>query len=65
VPAVIVILAVRAFEPAERDLTLALGELGLYIAVTAVATLAAERRLLAEAVSYLRRRDRAEAHSVG
>jgi O-antigen/teichoic acid export membrane protein len=54
VPAAAAVLAVRAFSGAERTLGLALGELALYLAVTAVLTVLLERRLLAEALSYLR-----------
>jgi O-antigen/teichoic acid export membrane protein len=65
VPAVIAVLATRTFQSADRDLPQALAELGLYCAVTIIVTLAAERPLLAEAMSYVRRRDRAHAQPVG
>jgi O-antigen/teichoic acid export membrane protein len=53
VPAVAIVLAVRAFDPS-RTLGLALGELALYAGVTAAATWIFERDLLREAVGYLR-----------
>jgi len=55
VPAVVVVLAVRVVEGGERTLGLALGELALYAAVTALATWALERDLLREVGGYLRR----------
>ena len=55
VPAVVVVLAVRVVEGGERTLGLALGELALYAAVTALATWAFERDLLREVSGYLRR----------
>ncbi len=55
VPAVAAVLAVRALSGGgERSLGQAVGELVLYIAVTVIATLAFERRLLSEIVGYLR-----------
>jgi O-antigen/teichoic acid export membrane protein len=54
VPAVLAVLAVRAGLGGERSLELALGELGVYVAVTALATILLERELLREALSYLR-----------
>lgn len=56
VPAVLVVLAVRAADPASRTLGIALGELALYAAATLAATWAFERTLVREAVGYLRRR---------
>lgn len=56
VPAVAAVLAVRALEPFDRTLVVALGELGLYVLVTALATWAFERALLREALGYLRGR---------
>ena len=57
VPAVAAVLVARALAGGgERSLEQALGELVLYIAVTVIATLAFERRLLSEIVGYLRRR---------
>lgn len=53
VPAVAVVLLARAVEPFSRTLAVALGELLLYVAVTALATWIAERALLREAVGYL------------
>jgi O-antigen/teichoic acid export membrane protein len=56
VPAAAAVLGVRVtLESGERTLGVALGELALYLAITAVATVAFERPLLAEALSYLRR----------
>ncbi len=52
-PAVGVVLAARAFD-GSRTLGLALGELALYVGVTAAATWVFERDLLREAVGYLR-----------
>jgi O-antigen/teichoic acid export membrane protein len=54
-PAAAVILAVRLFEPAQRTLGIAIGELALYVVVTAAATLILERSLLRELSGYLRR----------
>jgi O-antigen/teichoic acid export membrane protein len=54
VPAVGAVIAIRAVVDADRTLGIALGELAVYLAVTAVSTLLIERRLLAEAISYLR-----------
>ncbi len=51
----VAILALRALTDADRTLGLALGELGLYVALTVVSTIAFERRLLAELFGYLRR----------
>jgi len=61
VPAVAVTLAARALLDAERTPLLAAGELVLYLGVTAVATLVFERKLLREAVGYLRRRTAGQA----
>lgn len=55
-PGVAAVLAVRAATDAERSLSLAAGELALYLAVTIAATWAAERALLSEAMGYLRAR---------
>ncbi len=54
-PAAAVVLALRAVEPSERTLGMALGELGLYVAVTVAATWYFESRLLREALGYLTR----------
>jgi PST family polysaccharide transporter len=54
VPAVLAVVLVRAIEQGERTGAMAAGELALYLAVTAAATLAIEGRLLREAVGYLR-----------
>ena len=56
VPAALAVLAVRAMDGGERTPGMAFAELGLYIAVTIVATLLFERRLLREARGYLRAR---------
>jgi O-antigen/teichoic acid export membrane protein len=50
-----VILASRAVFDADRTLSLALGELAVYLAINVALTIPLERALLAEAVSYLRR----------
>jgi O-antigen/teichoic acid export membrane protein len=55
IPAVVVVLGLRAAESGERTLTLALGELALYLAVTVAATYYFERPLLREAIGYVRR----------
>jgi O-antigen/teichoic acid export membrane protein len=54
-PATAVVLAARAFEAGERSLTLALGEVALYVAVTVAATIYFERPLVREAIGYFRR----------
>ncbi|HEV2752728.1 MAG TPA: oligosaccharide flippase family protein [Solirubrobacteraceae bacterium] len=55
VPAVVVVLGLRALEGAgPRGVLAAVAELALYLAVTAAATLAFERPLLREALGYLR-----------
>lgn len=54
VPAVTAVLAMRLLDDGERTLGLALGEVGIYVAVTAIATIVFERSLLREAFSYLR-----------
>jgi PST family polysaccharide transporter len=56
VPAVIVVLALRAVETGSRTLPIAIAELVAYVAATAVATFALERSLLREVAGYLRRR---------
>jgi O-antigen/teichoic acid export membrane protein len=58
VPAIAAVLALRALIDTERSLLLASGELALYIAMTAGATVLLERALLREAVGYLRVRTR-------
>jgi len=55
VPAVGAVLVVRAIDGAERSAGIALAELALYLAVTLVATIVFERRLLTEMLGYLRR----------
>ena len=54
IPAVLVVLAVRSVESGDRTLAIALGEIVLYLGVTALATWLAERALVREAVGYLR-----------
>ena len=56
VPAVGAVIAVRVLLGGERTFALAAGELALYLVVTAVATLVLERKLLREALGYIRRR---------
>jgi O-antigen/teichoic acid export membrane protein len=58
VPAVAVVLVLRMAESGERTLVMALGELGLYVIVTAAATWYFESRLLREAIGYLTARRR-------
>jgi hypothetical protein len=60
-PAAGVVLLLRAVEPSDRTLGLALGELLLYIGVTVAATWRFESRLLREALSYLPARRAARA----
>jgi O-antigen/teichoic acid export membrane protein len=55
VPAAGVVLALRALEAGQRSGAQAAWELAVYLAVTALATWALERRLLREAAGYLRR----------
>ena len=57
-PAAAAVLLARALESGERTGAMAAGEVVLYLAVTLVATLALEGRLLREAVGYLGRTDR-------
>jgi O-antigen/teichoic acid export membrane protein len=64
VPAVAALLAVRSVESGPRTLGIALGELGIYVAVTVAATLLFERRLLVEVWGYLRPRTRLAARPV-
>jgi lipopolysaccharide exporter len=54
VPAVALVLLLRQLEPGSRGIAVVLGELVLYVAVTAVATWLTERALLREALGYLR-----------
>ena len=56
VPAVGAVLLMRLAEPRQRTLTVALLELAVYVVVTLAATWRFEKPLLAEAVSYVRRR---------
>lgn len=55
VPAAGAVLLVRLLDGSQRTAATALGELALYLAVTAVATVLLERDLLREVVGYLRR----------
>ena len=55
VPAVAAVLLLRIAEPFDRSLLVAIGELIVYLAVTVVATWLAEKTLLREAISYLRK----------
>jgi O-antigen/teichoic acid export membrane protein len=52
-PAAAAVLLVRLLEPVDRTLGLALAELGLYVAVTAVATWYFESGLVREAAGYV------------
>ncbi len=54
-PAAAVVLLARTLEPADRTLGLALGELGLYVAIAVAATWYFESHLLREAIGYLTR----------
>jgi len=54
-PAVAVVLLLRTLDEGDRSVDLALFELGVYLAVTALMTVLLERPLLREARSYLRR----------
>jgi O-antigen/teichoic acid export membrane protein len=54
-PAAGAVLLVRLAESGERSFAMALGELALYLAVTAAFTLVLERPLLREVLGYLRR----------
>lgn len=54
-PAALLVLAVRGLESGPRTLQMAIGELVLYVAVTAALTVWLERSLLREAIGYLRR----------
>lgn len=56
IPAVAVVLLVRATEGGERRGSEAAAELALYITITAVATLVVERALIREAIGYVRGR---------
>jgi O-antigen/teichoic acid export membrane protein len=58
-PAAAAVLAARAAYGGGRTLELALGEFGLYVTVTVIATMAFERSLLREIVGYLREAPRA------
>jgi O-antigen/teichoic acid export membrane protein len=58
IPAVAVVLLIRALESGSRSKAAAFGELAAYIAVTVVATAVVERRLLGEVVGYLKPRAR-------
>jgi len=51
----LLVLAVRGLESGPRTLQMAIGELVLYVAVTAALTVWLERSLLREAIGYLRR----------
>jgi len=48
------VLAIRGLINGERRLGMVLAEIGLYVAVTAIFTVVFERRLIVEALSYLR-----------
>ena len=61
VPGIAAVLLARLLESGERTAAMAAGELGLYVAVVLIATLALERRLLREVAGYLRARPTAGA----
>ena len=54
-PAVVLVLGVRALEDGRRTLAMAIFELVLYVIAVVAVTVLAERTLLAEALGYLRR----------
>ncbi|MDQ3571642.1 MAG: oligosaccharide flippase family protein [Actinomycetota bacterium] len=54
IPAVALVLAIRAVNDAESSSALALGEFALYVVVTMVVTIMVERPLLREITGYLR-----------
>ena len=56
IPAAAIVLLMRSVESGQRTLALAIGELAIYVAVTAAATWVGERALLKEAVGYVRGR---------
>jgi O-antigen/teichoic acid export membrane protein len=58
VPAVVVVLAARAFETGSRHEGVAIAELVVYVAVTGAATLLLERSLLREVAGYIASRSR-------
>jgi len=53
-PAIGLVVVLRLVESGERTALVAAGEVALYLAVTAGATLLFERRLVSEALGYLR-----------
>ena len=53
-PAAAAVLALRALEPGAHGLGMVAAEAVLYVAIATAATLAVERRLLAESLAYLR-----------
>jgi O-antigen/teichoic acid export membrane protein len=61
VPATTIVLTVRALAPEGRSLARALAELVAYSLVTVIATYVFERRLIGEAIGYLRRPPRTAA----
>jgi len=61
IPAAAVVLLLRLVGPDERTLQIALGELGVYVAVTVAATWYWESSLLREAAGYVRPRPAANA----
>jgi O-antigen/teichoic acid export membrane protein len=65
VPAVAAVLAIRSVESGPRSAGMAIGELALYILLTAAATWLVERQLLLEILGYLRPVRRAEQNQPG
>jgi PST family polysaccharide transporter len=65
IPAALAVLAVRVAVDSDRTAALAAAEAVLYVAVTIAATLYFERRLVAEAIGYLRGGKRSQAPVVG
>jgi O-antigen/teichoic acid export membrane protein len=64
-PAVAAVLAVRSLESGRRTGAIAVGEIALYVVVTAAATWLTERQLLLEIAGYLRRSRRAHQDQPG
>jgi polysaccharide transporter, PST family len=54
IPAVLIVLGMRAVEQGDRTAALAITELGVYVVATVVATIILERSLVREMLGYLR-----------
>jgi hypothetical protein len=57
IPAVAVVLSIRAAEGGQRTLALAIAELAIFVVASIAATVFLERTLLREVLGYLRGRD--------